>query len=374
MKSRAYRSICAGLFAMSLTTPTFALTTEAMPWSASDPQTPSHLAQAASPFTVVRRISHGRSVNALAFSRDGRWLATAGGDSKIRVWNVNALLQGDERNYVRVVINIPAADTYATSLSFSADGRWLVTGTYNGDFRRWDLNACDPRRNTCATDLLQEKDYHGVDTTVGFHPNETLLAGSNYDGTVTLWNWNDRSVAAVLEPETGAHDGSQLDGRFSSLAFSHNGRYLAAGTHNKSITVWDFEADFERVLTIDTTFGVETVAFSPDDQRLAYGTLRGVEFRQLNYRRKYPRASEPLLLENPSRVTSLLFSPDGRYICSGDSDGTLALWDVEAEELIGRSDDNQSHGRGILEVIYDPSHDLYASGSSDGTVKLWRLR
>lgn len=332
------------------------------------------LAQSDSPLAMVRNINQGSGVNTLAFSPDGRWLAIASTDRKIRVWNVNALLQNDERNYLRVVIDIPAADAYATALTFSADGRWLVTGTYNGNFRRWDLNNCDAQRNTCAANLLQETDYYGVDTNVSFHPSETLLAGSNYDGTITLWNWADLSVQAVLEPETGAHDGSRLDGRFSSLAFSSSGRYLTAGTHNKSITLWDFEDNFNRVLTIETTFGIEAVDFSPNDEILASGNLRGIELRALNYRQRYPRVSEPFLLENASRVTTLLFSPDGRYLLAGDSDGTLAAWDVALKQLVARSDANQSHAQGIIEVTYDPVNGFYATAGVDGIVKLWQLQ
>ena len=377
MKSCAYIPFLIGLITANLaataTVPQSARVglTSVPAFAAEQPQ---QLAQSNSPLTVVRSISHGRSVNSLAFSRNGRWLATAGGDNRIRVWNVDALLQGDERNYVRVVIDIPSSDNYATSLAFSADGRWLVTGTYNGDFRRWDLNACDAQHNTCATDLLQEKDYYGVDPHVSFHPNESFLAGSNYDGTVTLWNWGDRSVQTILEPETGAHDGARLDGRFSSLAFSPDGRYLAAGTHNKSITFWDLEDNFERVLTIETSFGVEAVDFSPSGEILANGNLKGVELHTLDYRRNRPRVSEPVLLENGSRITTLIFSPDGRYIFSGDSDGAVAVWNIEQQTLMGRSDETQSHKRGILEVTYDPVNGLYASGSTDGTVKLWRLQ
>ncbi|MEO0490150.1 MAG: WD40 repeat domain-containing protein [Cyanobacteria bacterium J06659_2] len=375
MKLRACIPLLAGLITVSLVADVTARDA-ANPQLTSD-TTSEHaqqLAQNTSPLTVIRNLNQGSGVNALAFSRDGRWLAIASTDRKIRVWNVNALLQGDERNYIRVVIDIPSADAYATSLTFSTDGQWLVTGTYNGNFRRWDLNACDARRNTCNANLLQANEYFGVDTNVSFHPSETLLAGSNYDGTITLWDWANLSVLTVLELETGAHDGSQLEGRFSSLAFSTSGRYLTAGTHNKSITLWDFEDNFSRVLTIETDFGVETVDFSPTDEILASGGLQGIELRTLNYRQRYPRVSEPFLLENPSRVTTLLFSPDSRYLVSGDSDGTLAVWDVIDRQLVVRSDANQSHGQSIMEVTYDPVNGFYATASVDGTVKLWQLQ
>ncbi|MEL6334790.1 MAG: WD40 repeat domain-containing protein [Cyanobacteria bacterium J06626_26] len=380
MSSRVIIRLFAGLFAlgMSTTLPMSkaaantaitpanvnpAVATEAAP----------QLAANTSPLTLVRNINHGPSVNALAFSRDGLWLATASGDSKLRVWNVNALLEGDERNYMRVVINLPAADTYATSLAFSEDGQWLMTGTYNGDFRRWDLNACNARQNTCNYNLLQEKDYRAVETHVSFDPTGILLAGANFDGTVTVWNWSDRTVQGVLEPETGSHGGDRLDGRFSSLAFSHDGRYLAAGSHNRSITFWDFDDSFRRVLTLETTFGIETIAFSPNSEILASGNLEGVELTALSYRRDRPEASDPILLENPSRVTSLVFSPDGRHILAGDSNGTLSVWDVEAESLVGRSEANQNHTKGILAVTHNAMNGLYATASTDGIVKLWRL-
>lgn len=331
------------------------------------------LAQNSSPLTVVRRFNHGNNVNALTFSNDGQWLATTGGDRKIRVWNVDALLQGDERNQLARVINIPEADRYVTSLTFAPERRWLVASTYNGDVRVWDLNACDPDYNTCASDVLSERNYRGVDPMVRFHPRNGLLAGSNYDGTVTLWDWQTRATRNVLEAETGAHNGDRIDGRFSSIDFSPSGRFLVAGSHDKTLTFWDFEEELEQTLVLETAYGVDAVAFSPTVEQVANANLRGIELRSFRYSGGRLRIEDEVVLENHGRVNTILFSPDGRYLLSGDNNGDIALWDVEEEEMLINVPPEEGHSRAVLEIAYDTTRNLFASGSADGSIIVWRL-
>ncbi|MEB3355987.1 MAG: WD40 repeat domain-containing protein [Synechococcales bacterium] len=332
------------------------------------------VAQAVPPLTTVTRFNHGRNVNAIAFSDDGQSFATAGGDRIIRVWSVNALLQGDERNYLRRVISIPADDQYVTSLAFSPEGRWLITGNFNGDVRIWDLNNCDPERPICASEMLSETDYLNVDPMVRFHPNQPLLAGSNYDGTVTLWDWANRTVRAVLEAETGAHGGDRLDGRFSSISFSPDGRFLVAGSHDKTLTIWDLaEEDLERLLTLETGYGVDAVSYSPTGEVLANSNLRGIELRPMEIRRGKLEVGEAVVLENHGRINTLTFSADGRYLFAGDNNGDISLWDVEEGEQIGTLSGDAAHSRAVLEVIYSPANNLFASGSADGSIRFWRL-
>ncbi len=334
---------------------------------------PVEIAQSPTQLKLLRNIQHGRNVNAIAFSPNGQMLASAGGDGLIRVWDVNFTLQGDEKRWMRRLIRIPGSDRYVTSLAFSPDNRYLVTGTYNGDVRVWDLNNCERERPICSSQLVLDRDYVGVAPVVQFSPSGRWLAASNFDGTVTLWDWASREVMAVLEPETGSHDGSQLDGRFSSLTFSPDETYLAAGTHDDFITLWslDPEEEFERLATIDTGNGVDSVAFSPDGEYLASGNYRGVEMRSIRSRRGQLRIEEAAELEVGKRVNTLVFLPDGQSIFIGDNRDQVGLWDLEEEEPLPIAT-NQQHSRPVLTVAISPSGDLLASGSTDGVIKLWR--
>lgn len=333
------------------------------------------LAQATKSLRLLRNIHHGRNVNAIAFSPNGQMLASAGGDGLIRVWDVNAALQGDEKRWMRRLINIPGADRYVTSLAFSPDNRYLVTGTFNGDVRIWDLSVCEQDRPICESQLMLERDYVGVAPVVKFSPSGRFLAASNYDGTVTLWHWSSRQTIAVLEPESGAHDGSRLDGRFSSLTFSPDENYLVAGSHDDFITLWSLnpEDEFERLATIDTGNGVDSVAFSPDGQFLASGNYQGVEMHSIRSRRGRLQIEEQAQLEVGERVNTMAFLPDGKSLFIGDNREQVGLWDTEQEEPLVSIPLDQQHGRPVLTVALSPVGNLLASASTDGVIKFWRF-
>lgn len=332
------------------------------------------IAQAATSLTLLRNIQHGRNVNAIAFSPNGQMLASTGGDGMIRVWDVNATLQGDTKRWMRRLIQIPGADRYVTSLEFSPDNRYLVTGTYNGDVRVWDLNMCERDRPVCNSQLVLDRDYIGVAPKIKFSPSGRWLAASNYDGTVTLWDWGSRTVMAVLEPETGSHGGDRLDGRFSSLSFSPDETYLSAGSHDDFITLWSLDpaAEFERIATIDTGNGVDSVAFSPDGQFLASGNFQGVEIRSIRTRRGKLKIEDHAELEVGRRVNTMAFLSHGQSLFIGDNVQQVGLWHIEAEAPLVTIPAEQQHARPVLNVALSPSGNLLASASTDGVIKFWR--
>ncbi|MBT9315699.1 WD40 repeat domain-containing protein [Leptothoe spongobia] len=348
--------------------------TVGLPALAQSASTPVQVAQAYSSLTLLRNIQHGRNATRIAFSPNGQMLASTGGDAMLRVWDVNAALQGDDKRWIRRLIAIPGADRHVTSLAFSPDNRYLVTGTFNGGVRVWDLHACERDRPVCNSQLILDRDYTGVAPVVKFSPSGRLLAASNYDGTVTLWHWNRREVIAIMEPETGSHNGERLDGRFSSLTFSPDEAYLAAGSHDDFITLWSLEPDdeYERLATIDTGNGVDSVAFSPDGELLASGNFRGVEIRSIRSRRGRLQISEYAELEVGKRINTLAFLPDGQSLFAGDNQEHVGLWDIEEEAALTVIPVDQQHRRPVLEVAISPFGDLLASASTDGVIKFWR--
>ncbi|MGK7889315.1 MAG: WD40 repeat domain-containing protein [Leptolyngbyaceae cyanobacterium] len=339
---------------------------------------PSLLAQVPNSMPLLTSFKHGNNVNTVAFSNSGNYLASAGGDRIIRIWHVDSVLAWDEDNLVHWALGIPDSDRYVTSLAFSPDDRYLVTGTFKGDVRVWDLQSCDPETKICPSSLLLERNYNSVAPVVRFSPNGQLLAASNYDGTVTLWDWSRRQVLAVLEPETGAHDGTRVDGRFSSLGFSPDSQYLAAGSHDTTITVWHL-ADFELMGTVETRYGVESVAFAhngtlEDGIVLVSGNLNGIEVRSLEVRRDRLRLDEDetLELEGNGRVNTLLFDPGDRFIFGGDNNNNIMVWDLEEEESLPLIPVNQQHQQPILSIAMNPMRRMLATSSTDGTIKLWQ--
>jgi WD40 repeat protein len=178
----------------------------------------------------------------------------------------------------------------------------------------------------------------------------------------------------VLEPETGSHNGERLDGRFSSLTFSPDEAYLAAGSHDDFITLWSLYPDdeYERLATIDTGNGVDSVAFSPDGELLASGNFRGVEIRSIRTRRGRLQIKEYSELEVGKRINTLAFLPDGQSLFTGDNQENVGLWDIEEEEPLTVIPGDQQHGHPVLQVAISPSGDLLASAGTDGVIKFWR--
>ncbi|MEM9217644.1 MAG: WD40 repeat domain-containing protein [Cyanobacteria bacterium P01_F01_bin.150] len=331
------------------------------------------LAQAPPILDFASQVTHGSNVNAIGFSNDGQYMASTGGDRFIRIWNVNSVLVGDQDSLVPVAIAVPESDGYVTSMAFSPDDRYLVTGTFKGNVRIWDLQNCnpDPEIHFCTSELWLDRDYQGVAPVVRFSADGRLLAASNYDGTVVLWDWIGRQVLTVLEAETGAHDGKELHGRFSSLSFSPDGQFLAAGSHDTTITVWEME-DFDRVGVIETGHGVDSVAFSPDGKWLANGNLYGVELRSLRVSRGRLKVDDEMQMEGQGRVNALTFGPSGKRLFGGDNHNHVLAWDLEEEEMLTAVPPQHQHDRPVLSVTFSPNRSLMASSSTDGIIKLWQ--
>ena len=142
-------------------------------------------------------------VETVAFSRDGRRLASAGWDRSVKVWDVAT---GQE---IRTLLG-HTSNVYG--VAFSPDGRLLATAGLDGAVRLWDVGTHRP----IGTPLTGHTDHV---LAVDFSPDGTLLASASFDGTVRLW-----------DPHTGQPIGRPLAGRARNVlevAFSPDGTRLA---------------------------------------------------------------------------------------------------------------------------------------------------
>ncbi|MGV9601333.1 protein kinase domain-containing protein [Streptosporangium sandarakinum] len=289
--------------------------------------------------------NHHAEVYSVAFSSDGKTLATGSRDRTARLWDVNSSIPTDSP--------LTGHTKGVNSVAFSPDSKTLATGSGDKTARLWDAATRTPigRPLTGHT--------KGV-SSVAFSPDGKILATGSGDKTARLWDAATR--APIGRPLTGHTD------EVLSVAFSPDGKTLATGSEDGTARLWNVNSSIQigRPLTGHTK-GVTSVAFSPDGKTLATGSEDGTT-RLWNVATRAP-IDRPLIAYG--QVFSVAFSPDGKTLATGSGDKTARLWDAATRAPIGRP--LTGHTGEVFSVAFSPDGKTLATGSGDRTVRLWRL-
>ncbi len=284
--------------------------------------------------TNIATLKHTHLVRSVAFSSDGLILAVGSNSKAVKLWDV---VTG------RDIATLSGHAHLVLSVAFSPDGTMLASGSQDGTIKLWDVAT--------RTNIATLRHPHFVES-VAFSPDGTTLASgawvgnSSADaGTVWLWDVSTRQNIAKLE---------RHNGRVNFVMFSPDGKTLASGSDDETVKLWDV-ATRTNIATLEGhRSSVRSVAFSPDGAVLASGSednssgswnnsvklwdvATGENIVTYRHVDNISSTYNPVFnIDKPSgqaqSVHSVAFSPDGTTLASGagswDGNGTVILWDA----------------------------------------------
>jgi WD40 repeat protein len=249
---------------------------------------------------------HVETVRSVAFSKDGKLLAAAGGlparKGEVKIWDV------DQRSVVKT---ISGHSDCIYAVAFSPDGKTIATSSYDKLIKLWDVAT--------GNEIRTLKDHIDAVYALAFTPDGKRLASGSADRTVKIW-----------DPATGERlytFGEPTDG-INTIAIDPTGKLIAAAGLDKSIRVWSIGDKSGKLLNtlIAHEDAILKLAWSPDGKTLVSSSADKTikEFRASDL-------AEIKTLGGQSDWTyALEFAPDSKTFAAGRFDGTFTIYDTAA--------------------------------------------
>ncbi|MFJ3774182.1 WD40 repeat domain-containing protein [Streptomyces sp. NPDC090075] len=347
---------------------------------------------------------HSRAVNAVAFSPDGRLLASGSTDRTVVLWDVT------DASHPTRAVGLTSHRRAVNAVAFSPDGRLLASGSTDWSVILWDVtDQAHPTRSAILVHerpgwLFRDGWRQGGVHAVGFSPDGRFIACAS-DRTVIVWDISDPARPSRGTPVTH-HRHVWRSGPVRAVMFSPDGRLLATGSDGDKNTgvLWDAGEPMRPVRTgvvrpqarewpkaflSGGAPAVHAVGFSQDGLLLAtasgdVGVVSGTYGSWRNGAVMVWDVSDPahpvrtgtgsLPLSgggDTGQMYAVAFSPDGRLLASGCENAAVTLWDVTDPTHLTATAHLTGHRKAVRGLAFSPDGRMLAGCGVDTTVRLW---
>jgi pre-mRNA-processing factor 17 len=289
---------------------------------------------------------HTKGVNSIRFiPKTGHLLLSAAQDQRIKLWNAYG-----ERECTRTFYghNKPVRE-----VNFSSDGSRFVSCSYDRSYKQWDTET-----GKC----IFGKEYNTIPYCIRTHPDDPniVLVGT---ADKKVLQWDVRADELVLEY-------AQHSSAVNTITFFNGGRNFVTSSDDRTLRVWEYgNGNSVKMISDPEMQSMPFVAHHPTEPFLAFQSLTNqIQIYSL-HDLLTPRNKRFIGHSTSGYACQVSFSPDGRFICSGDGRGQVVVWNWQNGQQVRRLD---AHPQVCIGVEWNPQHaSRMASCSWDGTIKYW---
>ena len=287
--------------------------------------------------SCLKVLLHPSGVTSVAWSPDGKQIASGSFDKSVRIWEV-------ETGQCQRVLE---GHGLIESVAWSPDGKQVALGSFDKSVRIWVVET-----GQCQKVLEGHTDCI---SSVAWSPDGKQAASGSVDRSVRIWVVETGQCQRVLEGHTS---------NIGAVVWSPDGEQVASCSHDKSVRIWVVETGQCQRALVGHAGRIDSVAWSPDGKQIASGSRdKSVRMWEVE-----TGQCQRILVGHAGRVNSVAWSPDGKQIVSGSVDTLVRIWDVETGQCQRVL---EGHTGFIDSVAWSPLGKQVASGSTDKSVRIW---
>ncbi len=319
---------------------------------------------------------HTSSVKSMALSQNGKWLAVHSEDRTITLWSIKKdvpVLQDTLRLSPPSVTSTRTSIIEFSNVAFSKDGHWLALAE-DKTVNLWNLKV-----KSSESPPFQLTEHTGLVTSLAFSPDSKWLVSGSRDKSAKLWSLK----ASAPEFKGTLAKNSHYFGDIYSTAFSEDNQWLALGDGNHGLELISLRAGSSTLKRHPFQIGgfsqesdpvsFDSMTFSPDSKRLAVGCGDSINLWSIKANLTKYEYPEGYLNASPDGASSLAFSPDGRWLASGGW-GKFEIWSVDSQKCLAKIEGLARHPVSVGWIKTDKGETLLITSGPDQSIRCWRIK